>query len=113
MIQKCLHLILIAPVVQLTFLGFAANLDIKLVRTIVFDQDKSTTSRDFIERFTSSGYFKLKNMLAATMKLQMRLIKEMQFWHWLFRMILKKIFTTDEQLLYKHCLTVQMETLQA
>jgi len=32
-------LILIAPVIQLTFLGFAANLDVKLVRTIVFDQD--------------------------------------------------------------------------
>jgi len=54
-------LILIAPVVQLTFLGFAANLDVKLVRTIVFDQDRSLTSRDFIERFTSSGYFKIED----------------------------------------------------
>ncbi|MBE0570286.1 MAG: ABC transporter permease [Ignavibacteriaceae bacterium] len=53
-------LILIAPVVQLTFLGFAANLDVKLVRTIVFDQDKSVTSRDFVERFTSSGYFRIE-----------------------------------------------------
>lgn len=54
-------LILIAPIIQLTFLGFAANLDIKLVRTIVFDQDKSVTSRDFVERFTSSGYFKIED----------------------------------------------------
>ena len=54
-------LILIAPVVQLTFLGFAANLDVHLVRTIVFDQDKSLTSRDFIERFTSSGYFRIED----------------------------------------------------
>lgn len=53
-------LILIAPVIQLTFLGFAANLDVKLVRTIVFDQDRSVTSRDFIERFTSSGYFEIE-----------------------------------------------------
>jgi len=53
-------LILIAPVVQLTFLGFAANLDVKLVRTIVFDQDKSVTSKDFVERFTSSGYFRIE-----------------------------------------------------
>jgi len=54
-------LILIAPIVQLTFLGFAANLDVKLVRTIVFDQDKSVTSRDFVEKFTSSGYFKIED----------------------------------------------------
>jgi len=54
-------LILIAPVIQLTFLGFAANLDVRLVRTIVFDQDRSVTSRDFIERFTSSGYFEIEN----------------------------------------------------
>jgi ABC-2 type transport system permease protein len=53
-------LILIAPVIQLTFLGFAANLDVKLVRTIVFDQDKSVTSKDFVERFTSSGYFRIE-----------------------------------------------------
>jgi ABC-2 type transport system permease protein len=57
---KMFALILLAPVIQLTFLGFAANLDIKLVRTIVFDQDRSTTSRDFIEKFTRSGYFEIE-----------------------------------------------------
>ncbi len=62
---KMFALILIAPVVQLTFLGFAANLDIKLVRTIVFDQDKSTTSRDFVERFTSSGYFNIEKYVSS------------------------------------------------
>jgi ABC-2 type transport system permease protein len=62
---KMFALILIAPVVQLTFLGFAANLDIKLVRTIVFDQDKSTTSRDFIEKFTSSGYFQIEKYVSS------------------------------------------------
>lgn len=58
---KMFALILIAPVIQLTFLGFAANLDVTLVRTLVFDRDRSVTSRDFIERFTSSGYFKIED----------------------------------------------------
>ena len=62
---KMFALILIAPVVQLTFLGFAANLDVKLVRTIVFDQDKSVASRDFIERFTSSGYFQIEKYVGG------------------------------------------------
>lgn len=61
---KMFALILIAPVVQLTFLGFAANLDVRLVRTIVFDQDRSVTSRNFIERFTSSGYFKIEKYVS-------------------------------------------------
>ena len=60
---KMFALILIAPVIQLTFLGFAANLDVTYVRTILFDQDRSITSRDFIERFTSSGYFKIENFV--------------------------------------------------
>jgi ABC-2 type transport system permease protein len=58
---KMFGLILIAPVIQLTFLGFAANLDVEKVRTIIFDQDRSVTSRNYIERFTSSGYFYIES----------------------------------------------------
>lgn len=62
---KMFALILLAPVIQLTFLGFAATLDVKLVRTIVFDLDKSVTSRDFVERFTSSGYFQIEKYVSS------------------------------------------------
>jgi ABC-2 type transport system permease protein len=58
---KMFGLILIAPVIQLIFLGYAANLDVKLVRTIIYDQDKSSTSRDFIDDLTSSGYFQIES----------------------------------------------------
>lgn len=58
---KMFGLILIAPVIQLTFLGFAANLDVEKIRTIIFDQDRSVTSRNYIERFTSSGYFYIES----------------------------------------------------
>ena len=58
---KMFGLILIAPVIQLVFLGFAANLDVENVKTLVYDMDKSFTSRNFVERFTSSGYFEIKN----------------------------------------------------
>ena len=50
-------IIFIAPVLQLILLGYAANLDINNINTIIYDQDKTTTSRDFIEKFESSGYF--------------------------------------------------------
>jgi ABC-2 type transport system permease protein len=52
-------IILIAPVVQLIFLGYAATLDVNTVHTLVYDQDKTQESRRFIESFTSSGFFKV------------------------------------------------------
>jgi|SRR5690554_813695 len=48
---------LIAPVIQLIFLGYAANLDVEEVKTIVFDMDKTSESREFVNYFTGSGYF--------------------------------------------------------
>ncbi|TSA27073.1 MAG: ABC transporter permease, partial [Ignavibacteriales bacterium] len=48
-----------APIIQLIFLGYAATLDLNVVHTIFYDQDKTTTSRNFIEEFKSSGFFQL------------------------------------------------------
>jgi len=52
-------IILIAPIIQLIFLGYAATLDLNTVHTIFYDQDKTTTSRNFIEEFKSSGFFQI------------------------------------------------------
>ena len=56
---KMFGIILIAPVIQLIFLGYAANLDVDKIKMVVYDQDKSNESRKFIEEFTSSGYFQI------------------------------------------------------
>jgi len=58
---KMFGMILVAPVLQLVFFGLAANLDVDNVKTLVYDMDKSYASRNFIERFTSSGYFEIKD----------------------------------------------------
>jgi len=55
--KKMFAVILIAPVMQLIFLGYAATLDVKNVKTAVWDQDRSYTSRDFISKYEKSGYF--------------------------------------------------------
>lgn len=54
---KMFAMVLVAPVIQLIFLGFAANLDVDIVHTAIFDQDKSETSRTYINKFDGSGYF--------------------------------------------------------
>lgn len=57
---KMFVVVLIAPVIQLIFLGYAANRDLKNISTAVFDMDKTNESRKFIERFEKSGYFSVK-----------------------------------------------------
>lgn len=57
---KMFMVVLIAPIIQLIFLGYAANRDIKNVDTAVFDMDKSSTSREFVRSFEKSGYFSVK-----------------------------------------------------
>jgi ABC-2 type transport system permease protein len=50
--------IFIAPVVQLTMLGYAASTDVKDVPMVVVDQARSAQSRELISRFEASPYFR-------------------------------------------------------
>jgi ABC-2 type transport system permease protein len=56
---KMFGIILIAPVVQLILLGYAATLDVNSVHALIYDQDKTASSRNLIERFKSSGFFSI------------------------------------------------------
>jgi len=49
--------LIVPPILQLIIFGYAANLDVKHIRTAVRDLDQSVESRDVIGRFGSSGYF--------------------------------------------------------
>ena len=49
--------LIIPPIFQLIVFGYAANLDVKHIRTAVRDLDQSVESRDLIGRFGSSKYF--------------------------------------------------------
>ncbi|MFC2084750.1 ABC transporter permease [Bacteroidota bacterium] len=57
-------IILIAPVIQLIFLGYAVNMDVELVPTVVYDQDKSVASRSYLEQFESTGYFEFVDFVS-------------------------------------------------
>ncbi len=55
--KRLLPIIFVLPILQLTFLGFAASLDVKNIVFVLADMDKSSESREFIRSFTNSGYF--------------------------------------------------------
>ncbi len=57
--RKMIPVLIVGPLFQLLALGYAANLDVTEVPLLVVDQDRSPSSRDLVERFTASGYFRL------------------------------------------------------
>ena len=56
---KMFGIILLGPILQLIFFGYAVNMDLEKVTAVVFDKDKSVQSRLFIEEFTSNKYFEI------------------------------------------------------
>jgi drug efflux transport system permease protein len=54
---RLIGLIVVAPIIQLTMLGYAATTDVKNVPIVIVDGDRSPRSRQLIERFAASPYF--------------------------------------------------------
>lgn len=56
---KMFAVVLVAPVIQLVFLGYAANRDLNDVKTCILDMDRTESSREFISGFEQSEYFSI------------------------------------------------------
>ena len=59
-------LVILAPILQLVMLGYAASTDVHDIPTIVVDQDRSAESRELISRFSSSSNFLIVDTLTTT-----------------------------------------------
>jgi len=55
--RRMIGLMVLGPLIQLLVLGYAANLDVDEIPTLVVDRDHSVESRDLVDRFVGSGYF--------------------------------------------------------
>lgn len=53
------RVIFIAPMIQLLLFGYAVSTDVRNVATLVVDHDRSRASRELVEAFTASGYFRV------------------------------------------------------
>lgn len=56
---RTLLIAFVLPVVMILLFGYAITFDIRDLRLAVADEDRSRASRDLIERFTGSRYFRL------------------------------------------------------
>ena len=57
--RRSLFLALGIPLMLLTLFGYALSLDVDNIPLAVWDRERSPTSREIIDRLTSSGYFRL------------------------------------------------------
>jgi ABC-2 type transport system permease protein len=57
--------VIVAPIIQLVMLGYAATTDIRNVPMVVSDADRSNASRDLIERFRASRNFSVVDVVTG------------------------------------------------
>src|SRR5215218_4656583 len=57
--------VVIAPILQLTLLGYAATTDVRDVPVVVADGDRSPGSRELIGRFEGSGNFRIVGVVTT------------------------------------------------
>ncbi len=62
---KLFGVVVIAPIVQLTMLGYAATTDVRDVPVVVVDADRSPSSRDLIARFDASRNFSIVDVVST------------------------------------------------
>src|SRR5262245_46494407 len=58
-------IVIVAPIVQLVMLGYAATTDVRNVPVVIVDADRSIGSRDLIARFSASRNFSVVSVVAS------------------------------------------------
>jgi drug efflux transport system permease protein len=62
---RLLAIVVVAPIVQLLALGYAATTDVRNVPMVIVDADRSAASRDLIARFSASPNFSLVDTVSS------------------------------------------------
>lgn len=55
--------VFVMPIIQTLVFGYAVTTDVRDIRTAVYDQDRTPASRELVERFARSGYFRITEHL--------------------------------------------------
>jgi ABC-2 type transport system permease protein len=59
-------IVIVAPIIQLTMLGYAATTDVRNVPLVIVDQDGSRESRELLARFEASPSFDIIGRVSST-----------------------------------------------
>ncbi len=59
-------IVILAPIIQLTVLGYAATTDVEDVPVVIVDADRSSRSRMLVSRFEASANFEIVGLIDST-----------------------------------------------
>jgi ABC-2 type transport system permease protein len=65
-----LRLIVMVPVMQTLIFGYAINYDVKHLKTVVLDEDRSFESRELVAKMTASSYFDVVGSVGSLAELR-------------------------------------------
>jgi len=63
--SRTLVMVIFFPLLMLLLYGYALTFDIRLVQMALLDEDNSVESRQLLDKFVSSGYFKVRYRLST------------------------------------------------
>ena len=63
---RLFSIVILAPILQLTILGYAATTDVKDVPMVIVDADRSVASRELLNRFEASDNFSIVGVVGST-----------------------------------------------
>jgi len=72
---KMLRVIFMAPLIQMTILGFAVNTEVTDVPIVLVDQDRTPSSRALVDSFARSAYFELVGEEQSAQAAEAHLVK--------------------------------------
>lgn len=74
--KRILGILLFIPALMLFMFGYAMNFDVKHTRLAVYDEDRTSVSREFVEQFSVSEYFDYVETLTHPAEIEERLDAE-------------------------------------
>jgi ABC-2 type transport system permease protein len=74
--RRSLGVLLAVPAVMLILFGYALNYDVKHVPLAIFDQDRTTTSRELTDGFLHTEYFDKVATLSSDRQIDSMLVKQ-------------------------------------
>lgn len=89
--RRTLMMIIFMPFMQLMLYGFAVNMDVKHLATVVYDQDRSYLSRRLVDAFVQSAYFDVKKYVHT----QKDLRQALDLGHAKVGLVIPPFFTKD------------------
>lgn len=75
--KRLMFVIFFFPVMLLITFGYAVNFDVKHVKIAIYDQERSSLSRDFINSLLQSEYFELVEMIDSEKEINKYLDEKM------------------------------------